>query len=67
MGSAVLTTLIIAFAVIVGGILLWGISNFGRGKDPKQSNRIMQYRIAAQFVAVLVVVGLVWLRSRGAN
>ncbi len=67
MGSTVLTTLIIVFAVIVGGILLWGISNFGRGKDPKQSNRIMQYRIAAQFVAVLVVVGLVWLRSRGAN
>lgn len=67
MDGTVLNILTIVFALIVGGILLWGISNFGRGRDPKQSNKIMQYRIAAQFVAVLVVVGLVWLRSRGAN
>ncbi len=53
--------------LVVAGILLWGIGSFGAGADPKKANKIMQYRIIAQLVAVLLVVGFVWLRSRGAN
>jgi Hypoxia induced protein conserved region len=55
------------FAVLA--ILLVGIGGFARGGDfnKKHANRIMRYRIAAQAVAVLLIVGFAWMRSRGGN
>jgi len=49
------------------GILLVGIGGFAKGGDfnRKHANRIMRYRIAAQFVAVLLIVGFVALRKLG--
>jgi hypothetical protein len=54
---------------VVLGILLVGIGGFARGGDfnRKHANRIMRYRIAAQAVAVLLIVGFAWIRSRGGN
>lgn len=51
--------------LVVAGILTFGIGRFGAGGDPKKANKIMQYRIAAQFVAVVLIIAFVWLRSRG--
>jgi hypothetical protein len=53
--------------LLVLGILLVGIGGFARGGEfnRKHANRIMRYRIAAQFVAVVLIVGYVWLRQRG--
>lgn len=62
-----LFVVIIIACLIVAAILAWGVSLFGKGGDAKQANRVMQYRIAAQFVAVIVIVGIVWLRSLGGN
>ena len=55
--------------LVVAGILIWGIGTFSVGSDDngKKSNKIMQYRIIAQFVAVVLIVGYVWLRQRGGN
>ena len=53
--------------LIVAGILLWGIGSFGVGGDPKKANKIMQYRIIAQLLAVILIVGFVWLRSLGGS
>jgi len=49
------------------GILLVGIGGFAKSGDfnRKHANRIMRYRIAAQFVAVLLIVGFVALRKLG--
>lgn len=60
--------LIVALAacLIVGAILIWGVSLYGAGKDPKKSNKVMQMRIVAQFVAVIVIV-LVALALNGAS
>lgn len=54
-------------ALIVLGILMVGIGGFAKGGEfnRKHANRIMRYRIAAQFVAVVLIVGFVWLRSGG--
>ena len=54
-------------ALAVLAILLVGIGGFARGGEfnRKHANRIMRYRIAAQFVAVVLIVGFVWLRQRG--
>jgi hypothetical protein len=59
---------VVAFAtLLVLAILMIGIGGFARGGDfnRKHANRIMRYRIAAQFVAVVLIVGYVWLRQRG--
>lgn len=50
-------------------ILAIGIGGFAKGGEfnKKHANRLMRYRIAAQAVAVLLIVGFAWLRSRGGN
>lgn len=53
--------------LIVAGILIFGISSFAKGGDfnKRNGNRIMRWRLYAQFVAVIVIVGFAWLRSKG--
>lgn len=50
-------------------ILMLGIGSFAKGGEfnRKNSNRLMRYRIIAQAVAVILIVGFAWLRSRGMN
>ena len=50
-------------------ILMIGIGGFAKGGDfnKKHANRLMRYRIAAQAVAVLLIVAFAWLRSKGGN
>ncbi|MGB7318469.1 MAG: twin transmembrane helix small protein [Planktotalea sp.] len=57
--------MIIAMFVVVG-ILLVGIGGFAKGGDfnRKHANRIMRYRIYAQFVAVLLILAVVYF-ARG--
>ncbi len=56
-----------SLAVLV--ILMIGIGGFARGGEfnKKHANRLMRYRLAAQFVAVLLIVGFAFLRSEGGN
>ena len=56
---------IASLAVLV--ILLIGIGGFARGGEfnRKHGNRLMRYRLAAQFVAVIIIVAFAWFRMRG--
>lgn len=59
---------VVAIAVlIVLGILLVGVGGFARGGEfnRKHGNRLMRWRIVAQFVAVVVILLFVWIRSGG--
>jgi hypothetical protein len=51
-------------AVLV--ILMVGVGGFARGGEfnRKHSNRIMRLRVIAQLVAVILLVGFVWLRAQ---
>lgn len=60
------TVVIIAvFAVLV--ILMIGLGSFARGGDfnKKNSNKLMRYRIIAQAIAVVLILGFIWLRGTG--
>ena len=48
-------------------ILAIGIGGFAKGGDfnRKHANKIMRWRIAAQFVAVVLILLFVWLRRGG--
>lgn len=50
-------------------VLVIGIGSFGKGGEfnKRNANKLMRYRIYAQGFAVLVIVGVAWLRSRGGN
>ena len=54
-------------ALIVLGILMFGIGSFAKGGEfnKRNANKIMRWRLAAQFIAVVVIVAFAWLRSRG--
>ncbi|MDG2404126.1 MAG: twin transmembrane helix small protein [Paracoccaceae bacterium] len=57
-------------AVMAGvvGILMFGIGSFGKGGEfsRKYSNKMMRWRIIAQFIAVMLILLFVWLRGKGA-
>ena len=59
--------LVAAAALCVLAILLFGIGTFGKGGEfnRKYANKIMRWRIGAQFVAVILIVAFAYLRSRG--
>jgi len=58
--------IIVALAVVaVAAILLYGIGGFAVGSDGKKANKVMQLRIIAQLVAVILILGFVWLKRGG--
>lgn len=59
---------VVAIACLVVLVILsLGIASFGRGgeENAKRSNKLMRYRIYAQFVAVVLIVAFVALRRMG--
>ena len=60
--------IIVAIAcLVVLGILLTGVGGFAKGGDfnRKHANRIMRYRIYAQFIAVALI--LLFVLARGGS
>lgn len=64
MANDPLFILVVIAVLIVLGILLLGVGSFGKGGEfnRKYANKIMRYRIGAQFVAVLLILLYVFLR-----
>jgi len=58
---------VVAAVLIVLVILMIGVGGFARGSDfnRKYANKIMRARIIAQAIAVLLILGYVFLRGRG--
>ena len=59
--------LVVLSMAAVAVILIIGIGGFGRGGEfnRKHANKLMQLRIAAQFVAVLIILAFVYFTSGG--
>ncbi len=58
--------IVVAIAcLVVVGILLTGIGGFAKGGDfnRKHANRIMRWRIYAQFIAILLILLFVWVQK----
>ncbi len=54
---------IAVLAVVV--VLLFGLGGFAGGGafNKRNSNKLMRWRIIAQFIAVVLIVAYVWLRK----
>lgn len=67
MASDPLFPIIVLACLAVLAVLAWGLGSFGKGGkyNRDHGNKIMRYRLGLQFLAVVIVVGLVWLRGNG--
>ncbi len=66
MGDIFFYLAVIACLAVVG-VLALGLGGFAGGGafNKKNSNKLMRYRIAAQFVAVIFIVIFVYFRNQG--
>ncbi len=59
-----IASLLVPFAVgLVAVVLLLGLVNMMRGGHANTSQRLMRARVLLQFLAILVIMGVVWWRG----
>ncbi|AIQ91081.1 MULTISPECIES: twin transmembrane helix small protein [Methylobacterium] len=56
-------TLVLIACLAVAAILLLGLANMMRGGSASLSQRLMRLRVLLQFVAIVIIMGVVWWRS----
>jgi hypothetical protein len=49
--------------IAVAFVLLLGLFNMLRGGSPSRSQRLMRARVLLQFIAIVVIMGVVWWRA----
>jgi hypothetical protein len=60
-----LSKLILPIAVgAVAVVLLLGLINMMRGGSPNRSQKLMQWRVLLQFVAIVITMLTVWVMGR---
>ncbi len=58
------TSLIVALACCAVAVVLgMGLYNMWRGGDPNLSQRLMRWRIGLQFVAIIIIMGVLFTRQ----
>jgi Hypoxia induced protein conserved region len=56
--------MLVPFAVIaVAIVLVLGLVNMLRGGSPSRSQHLMRLRVLLQFVAIIVIMGVIWWRA----
>jgi len=56
-------TLVLVACLAVAVILVLGLANMMRGGSASVSQRLMRLRVLLQFVAIVIIMGVVWWRS----
>ena len=58
------SNLLVAIAIgAVFIVLLLGLGNMARGGSPNLSQKLMRWRVGLQFVAILIIIGVLWLHQ----
>ncbi|WP_036261140.1 twin transmembrane helix small protein [Methylocapsa aurea] len=58
------SNLLVAIAVgAVVIVLIAGLVNLLRGGSPNLSQQLMRWRIGLQFLAILIIIGVLWYRA----
>lgn len=52
-------------ALVVAAVLVAGLASFTKGGDfnRRNGNRLMRWRLIAQFIAVVIIVAFAWYRA----
>jgi hypothetical protein len=63
--ASLLSTFILPIAVAaVALVLLFGLINMMRGGSPNTSQKLMRWRVALQFVAIVITMLALWTMGR---
>jgi hypothetical protein len=56
--------ILVPLAVLaVAIVLLLGLVNMLRGGNPNTSQRLMRIRVLLQFLAIVIIMGVIWWRA----
>lgn len=61
--SSVIDTLVPVAVIAVAIVLLLGLVNMLRGGSATRSQSLMRWRVLLQFIAIIVIMGVVWYRA----
>ena len=61
--DAVVSSLVPIATIAVAFVLLLGLLNMLRGGSPNTSQRLMRLRVLLQFLAIVVIMGVLWWRA----
>ena len=61
--DALVGSLVPIATIAVAFVLLLGLVNMLRGGSPSTSQRLMRWRVLLQFIAIMVIMGVVWWRA----
>jgi len=61
--NSLIDTLVPIAVVAVALVLLLGLVNMLRGGSPSRSQTLMRARVLLQFVAIIVIMGVIWWRA----
>ena len=64
MSQDIVTLITVLAVVVVAVILFMGLWNMFRGGDANRSQMLMRARVIAQFVAIVVILGALYLFGR---
>ena len=56
-------TLVLLACLAVAVVLLLGLVNMMRGGSANVSQKLMRLRVLLQFLAIILIMGVVWWRS----
>lgn len=56
-------TLVLLACLAVACVLFYGLANMMRGGSANLSQKLMRLRVLLQFVAIVIIMGVVWWRS----
>ena len=56
-------TLVLLACLAVAFVLFYGLVNMMRGGSANLSQKLMRLRVLLQFVAIVIIMGVVWWRS----
>ncbi len=61
--DTVVNALVPVAVAAVAIVLLMGLVNMMRGGSPSRSQTLMRARVVLQFIAIIVIMGVVWWRA----
>lgn len=61
--DTLVSSLVPIATIAVAFVLLLGLVNMLRGGSPNTSQRLMRWRVLLQFLAIIVIMGVLWWRA----
>jgi hypothetical protein len=61
--TSVIDTFVPVAVAAVAIVLLLGLVNMLRGGSPNRSQQLMRLRVLLQFLAIVVIMGVIWWKA----